>query len=243
MVRPAALISSTTAVPGPTHTTAAPTTIPIPPTTASTTTSLLPATTAGASTSTHPTASPPTSTTLPTPTPTTTTRPPPPVAPIPPTTTTAPVPTTTVPNPGTTTALPAPTATQAPPVPAGSNSGSFSVGAEADFVSRINGLRASLGLKGLATNAVLVNYARWGAKQMADSGKVAHSNIGSLLLNPWSVVSENVANGASVISIFNALVASPSHYPQMVDPLFTAVGVGAYLDSTGRLWTAQVFGG
>ena len=78
---------------------------------------------------------------------------------------------------------------------------------------------------------------------MADTGKVAHSDIGSLLHNPWSVVSENVAHGASANSVFNALVASPSHYPHMVDPQFTAVGVGAYLDSTGRLWTAHVFGG
>ena len=100
-----------------------------------------------------------------------------------------------------------------------------------------------MGLNGLATNPVLNNYARWCAKLMADSGKVAHSNIGSLLLNPWSVVSENVAQGASVNSIFNALVASSSHYPHMVDPLFTAVGVGAYLGSTGQLWTAHVFGG
>ena len=100
-----------------------------------------------------------------------------------------------------------------------------------------------MGLNGLATNAVLNNYARWCAKHMAESGKVAHSNIGSLLRDPWSVVSENVAHGASANSIFSALVVSPSHYPQMVDPLFTAVGVGAYVDSTGRLWTAHVFGG
>jgi uncharacterized protein YkwD len=171
------------------------------------------------------------------------------------TTTTEPVTTTTTTPATTTTAAPITTTTTAamvttaPPttttttVPATTAAaGSFSAPAESDFISKINALRSSVGVAGLASNAELNNYARWWAKQMADSGNFSHSDIGSLL-GPWSTVGENIGYGPSVTSVFNALVASPGHYNNMVDPRFTSVGVGAYVDSTGRIWTAHVFGG
>lgn len=177
------------------------------------------------------------------------------------TTTTKPVTTTTAKPVTTTTAAPlpvtttAPVATTAPPVattapPATTSTvpvttaptGGFSASAESEFVSKINGLRSSVGVAGLAANAELSNYARWWAKQMADSGNFSHSNIASLL-DPWSTVGENLGYGPSVTSVFNALVASSGHYQNMVDPRFTSVGVGAYVDSTGRIWTAHIFGG
>lgn len=189
-------------------------------------------------------------------TPTTTTTAPAPTATATPvtTTTTKPVTTTTT-KPVTTTAAPlpvtttAPVATTAPPATTTSTvpvttapTGGFSASAESEFVSKINGLRSSVGVTGLAANGELNNYARWWAKQMADSGNFAHSNIASLL-DPWSTVGENIGYGPSVTSVFNALVASSGHYNNMVDPRFTSVGVGAYVDSTGRIWTAHIFGG
>ena len=206
--------------------------------TTTTTTLALSTTTLAAPSTTTTQAAPATTTTRPAAT-TTTTRPPavttttrPPTT----TTTAAPVPTTTAPPATTTTAPPVTTTT----VPAAA--GGFSAAAESDFASRINGLRSSQGLASLAGSGELNNYARWWAKQMADTGNFAHSDIGSLL-NPWTVVGENIGYGPSVSSVFNALVASPGHYKNMVDTRFTAVGVGAYVDATGRIWTAHVFGG
>jgi len=168
-------------------------------------------------------------------------------APAPPpgtTTTAAPVTTTTTAAPATIT-TPAPVTTTAAPVTTTtgpSATGAFSPAAESDFLSRINGLRSSVGLAGLAANDELTNYARWWAKQMADSGNFSHSDFPSLL-DPWWIVGENVGNGPTVASIFDSLVASSLHYVNMVDARFTSVGVGAYVDATGRLWTAHVFGG
>jgi uncharacterized protein YkwD len=155
------------------------------------------------------------------------------------TTTTAPVTTTTT-APVATTAPPATTTSTVPVTTAAT--GSFSASAESEFISKINALRASVGVAGLAANGELNNYARWWAKQMADSGNFSHSDIASLL-DPWSTVGENIGYGPSVTSVFNALAASTGHYNNMVDPRFTSVGVGAYVDSTGRIWTAHVFGG
>ena len=159
------------------------------------------------------------------------------------------VPTTTVLVAATTTTAPAVVTTTLPATTttavisaAAVASGSYSAGAESDFHSRINGLRASVGLAGLAVNGELNNYARWWAKHMADTGAFAHSDITSLL-DPWWLVGENLGYGPTVAVIFDKLVASPIHYSNIVDPRFTSVGVGAYVDSTGRIWTAHIFGG
>jgi uncharacterized protein YkwD len=161
--------------------------------------------------------------------PTTTTRPKPAT-----TTTAAPAPTTTAP-PATTTAAPPATTTTAP-------AGNFSPGAESDFVSRINNLREQQGLPQLTVNASLNNYARDWSQEMATSGNFRHSNIASLL-GPWGIVGENIGRGGSVGSIFDALVASTPHYNNMVDTRFTHLGVGVFIDSSGKLWTTHVFGG
>ncbi len=132
--------------------------------------------------------------------------------------------------------------TTAPPATTAAPAGNFNSSAEADFLGRINGLRSSKGLAGLASNADLNNYARWWAKHMADTGNFAHSDIGSLL-DPWSIVGENIAYGGSVAAMFNGLSNSPGHYNNMVESRFTNVGVGVYVDPSGRLWTAHVFAG
>lgn len=153
------------------------------------------------------------------------------------TTTAAPISTTTITVPAvTTTAVTTTTAVIA--------TGSFSPGGESEFLSKMNGLRASVGVAGLASNSELNNYARWWAKQMADSGSISHSTDSlSSLIDPWSYLAENVGSGPSVSSLFNALVNSPAHYPNMVNPIYTSVGVGVYIDASGFLWTAHVFGG
>ncbi|HSL26548.1 MAG TPA: CAP domain-containing protein [Acidimicrobiia bacterium] len=168
-----------------------------------------------------------------------------------PVTTAASAPATTLAPPTTAapTTMAAPTTTAAPATTAAPTTtaalpaaGSFSSSAEADFLLRINNLRSSVGVSGLAGDASLNNYARWWAKHMAETGDFAHSNIGSLL-GTWSIVGENIGYGAAVGPVFTALVNSPSHYNNMVEARFAAVGVGVYVDATGYLWTAHVFGG
>ncbi|MEX0699806.1 MAG: CAP domain-containing protein, partial [Acidimicrobiia bacterium] len=88
----------------------------------------------------------------------------------------------------------------------------------------------------------LNNYARDWSQEMATSGNFRHSNIASLL-GPWGIVGENIGRGGSVVSIFNALLDSPPHYANMVDTRFTHLGVGVFIDSSGKLWTTHVFGG
>jgi len=113
---------------------------------------------------------------------------------------------------------------------------------ESQFRSSINGLRGSVGVAALASDGSLNSYARNWARQMAETGDFSHSNIGDLL-GPWSTVGENISWGYSVQSMFNGLVGSTGHYNNMVNPAFTHLGVGVWVDADGKIWTTHVFGG
>ncbi len=153
-----------------------------------------------------------------------------------PTTTWTPPPTTTPPPPPPTTVPPPPPTTTPPPPPA-----NYDAGAEGEFFANVNSVRAGQGLAPLAYDGSLTSYARWWAGEMAASDSLSHSNISSLL-GSWWTVGENVGVGPTVQSIHNALVASSGHYANIVGG-YTHLGVGVAIDSQGRIWVAQVYGG
>jgi uncharacterized protein YkwD len=130
------------------------------------------------------------------------------------------------------------TATTAP----GTGTGNFNSAHEAAFIARVNDLRDSVGQGTLTRNSTLDAYARAWAKEMGQAGAFTPTKIDTLLPS-WRVVGENIAYGPSVQAIFQALVDSTPHYKNMVDPRFTNIGVGAFVDGNGRIWTAHVFGG
>lgn len=126
--------------------------------------------------------------------------------------------------------------------PAPSTNSGFRSDYESDFRSRINSVRSSNGLSSLSSEGSLNARARDWAKQMAANGGLSHSNISSLV-PPWSAAGENVGLGGSVGSIFNSLAGSSGHLQNMLSDAFTHVGVGVWVDESGRLWTAHVFAG
>ncbi len=168
--------------------------------------------------------------------PNTTTTAPPTTTSLPPTTTTTAPPSTTTTSPATTTTtVPATTTTVA-------SGGSFSSSGESQFVSLINSVRAGLGVAPLTVSSSLKTYARDWSFTMADTNTFEHSNIGSLL-GPWSTVGENIAYGWSVASMHDALMASPGHYANLTNENFTHIGVGVWIEESGKIWTTHVFGG
>jgi uncharacterized protein YkwD len=106
----------------------------------------------------------------------------------------------------------------------------------------INGLRGANGVAALQSDGGLVAYARSWARHMAEVGAPSHSNFRSLV-GTWTVVGENIALGPSVSWIFNGLSNSPTHYANMVNPYFTHMGIGVWVDASGAMWTVHVFGG
>lgn len=112
------------------------------------------------------------------------------------------------------------------------------------FVQLINQTRAGAGLPPLAVDGELKSQARSWASSMASTGQLAHApDISRGISAPWTVLGENVGvHGIQdVRQLYQAFVASPSHYANIVDARYTHVGVGVVVDGDGGLWTTHRF--
>lgn len=113
--------------------------------------------------------------------------------------------------------------------------------AEAEFVARINSLRAARGLGSLTVDGELTAASRSWASVMAGEGRIFHSsNLAQGLSTRWAKLGENVGVGGELASLFDAFVASPSHLENLVDPAYTHVGVGVVV-SGNRMFTTHRF--
>jgi hypothetical protein len=114
-------------------------------------------------------------------------------------------------------------------------------GAEADFVGRINALRAGNSAGGLQVHSVLTAKAQGWAAHMAATQCLCHSNLTDGISVGWHKLGENVGRGPSVASLQNAFVNSPEHRANMLDRSFQWVGIGVAYDGGGQMWVAEVF--
>jgi hypothetical protein len=114
--------------------------------------------------------------------------------------------------------------------------------AEAQFVTLINALRASKGLGTLTVDANLTDIARGWSQQMANAGTISHNpNFPNQVTSDWQMLGENVGQGYTVQSLFDAFVASPHHYENLVEPSFTRIGVGVVVTASGQIFTSHEF--
>ena len=112
---------------------------------------------------------------------------------------------------------------------------------EAEFVARINQLRASRGLGALSVDPELTAQARQWASTMTGAGRIYHAgDLSSGISADWQKLGENVGVGGDVGSLFQAFVDSPSHYANLVDPAYTRIGVGV-VNAGDRMYTAHRF--
>lgn len=113
---------------------------------------------------------------------------------------------------------------------------------QADLTA-LNALRASQGLPALVRDSALDRKASAQAVRMARQETIFHSSDLKLgVPDGWSVIGENVGVGGTITAIQDALVKSPGHYANMVDPRYRKVGLGA-VERNGRIYLVQVFVG
>lgn len=113
---------------------------------------------------------------------------------------------------------------------------------EAQFISRINSLRASKGLSQLRVSSELTGVARNWTEQMVANGQISHNpNLGSQVSGNWTKLGENVGVGYDVDGLMQAFINSPAHYRNLVDPDWNYLGVGVVLTPDGRMWTTHNF--
>ena len=118
--------------------------------------------------------------------------------------------------------------------------GTVDANAEQDFLNKTNALRASKGLAPLKFNSELINKARSWSQTQASAGTIFHSNLPTGVTQNWKRLGENVGMGPSVGPIHDALVRSPRHYENLVDPGFTDVGIGVVQEGN-IIYVTQVF--
>jgi hypothetical protein len=111
---------------------------------------------------------------------------------------------------------------------------------EARILTLLNQARASAGAAGLVVNPSLSSAARSWAGSMARAGAISHNPNLSTIVTGWTRIGENVARGSSADAVHQALLASPAHRQNMVDPAFNSVGVGVAYGG-GSLFVVQDF--
>lgn len=124
--------------------------------------------------------------------------------------------------------------------PAGADS--FTDTSEQIFLDRINGLRASRGLRPLAVDGELKAIAQRWAGHMAAAGGLSHNmNLPNEVRSPWTKVGENVGAGFDSGEIFDAFVNSPTHLANLVEGSYDRVGIAVVVGGDGRMYTAHEF--
>ena len=123
--------------------------------------------------------------------------------------------------------------------------------AASDLISRINQLRASLGLHGYALSGALTAAAQNQASWMANTGQISHTQPdGSTPRSraaaqgyPSSAVSENIYMGSSATAgtAWQWWLNSPIHYRGITNAVYTEVGIAAASGSRGTAFVL-VFG-
>jgi hypothetical protein len=110
------------------------------------------------------------------------------------------------------------------------------------LLNGINQVRAGVGVAPVTLDPVASLVANAWALVMATAGEISHNPNLSSQLNGFSRVSENVGRGPSLQWIHDGLTNSPAHYKNMVNPRYTAVGLGILVLGT-QTWVVEDFVG
>ncbi len=113
------------------------------------------------------------------------------------------------------------------------------------LLAAVNVTRGEAGVPVLREDAALDAIALDHSAQMSEAGRIFHN----IQLGPqadargiaWTRLGENVGAGADVDQIERALVASPHHYENLVDPRYTLIGIAVVSGSDRRVYLTQVF--
>jgi uncharacterized protein YkwD len=93
----------------------------------------------------------------------------------------------------------------------------------------------------LQSDGSLAQVAADWASQLAWSGYLAHNPNLPDQVGGWWALGENVGYGGSVDVIHEAWMNSSYHYPDIVDPSYTHIGVGVAYDGYGGVYVVEVF--
>ncbi len=135
---------------------------------------------------------------------------------------------------------------------------------EREFIARINDERTSRGLNALSLDPLLVAVARGHSREMADKDYFDHHSPTPGLRSPmdrflsglheggestpsYVLVGENIYYCSASNATYNvayghrALMNSPGHRANILEPRFAKVGLGIYRNAQGEFWVTEMF--
>jgi len=78
---------------------------------------------------------------------------------------------------------------------------------------------------------------------MASVQTIWHNKLFRYQVSGWWLLGENVGwTNASVAYLHTAFMRSPEHRKNILDPRFTAIGVGETVSKDGRIFVTEDFG-
>lgn len=113
--------------------------------------------------------------------------------------------------------------------------------AQLSALETINNTRAARGLSVLTPSPHAMDKAQAWAEHLAAEHNLKHSNVTDGMPDGWRRLGENVGSGPDVGAIFAALLLSPSHRANLVDPRWNWAGTGVASASDGTVYVVQVF--
>lgn len=114
--------------------------------------------------------------------------------------------------------------------------------AVAQILQGTNAERAKVGLKPLLLSPTMNAVAQGWSEHMAAHSSMTHNpDYATTLPAPWMRVAENVAQGYTAQTVVSAWMASEGHRNNILGD-FTHIGLGYWIDDTGRTWFTQNFG-
>ena len=111
---------------------------------------------------------------------------------------------------------------------------------EVRILTLTNQVRASVGAVPLVLDEGLSVTARGWAATVAAAGDISHNPALPRTTSGPTAIAENVVVGDSIQLAHDALVNSPGHYANMVNPTVTQVGIGVTW-SAGKVYVVQNF--
>jgi uncharacterized protein YkwD len=109
-------------------------------------------------------------------------------------------------------------------------------GDASQLLALTNQARAAVGVRPLGESGALTSVAVSWAEHMATDRQLGHNPSLTSEVSGWSMIGENAAMGWSVAQVEAALMASPPHRANILQPLYNQVGVGVARATDGSLW-------
>ncbi len=112
----------------------------------------------------------------------------------------------------------------------------------ASVLALVNAVRAGAQVAPVVSEASLAVAAQSWAEHLAATATFEHEPL-EPFLGRFHTVGENLAQAPGIAEAHAGLVASPGHLANMVNPAFTAIGIGIARTASGQLVICQLFGG